>query len=147
MGRMIIFCRAYEDVSAIYYYFKQKLGLGFTEPPGAPDLAQFRLVDMYTHCTHQSVKDKILAQFTTTSPLRIVIATVAFGMGVDCPDVRQVVHWGVPDDAETYVQETGRAGKDGKPACAVLFYSKRDIGKKRTTELMKTYCTNKDRRC
>lgn len=88
MGRIVIFCRKYDEVTAIYYFFKQKMGLGFTEPPGAPDLAQFHLVDMYTHCTHQSVKDKILSQFTTTSPLRIVIATIAFGMGIDCPDVR-----------------------------------------------------------
>ena len=53
------------------------------------------------------MKDKILAQFTTISPLRITVATVAFSMGVDCPDVRQIIHWGVPDDAEIYVQETG----------------------------------------
>ena len=42
--------------------------------------------------------------------LRVVIATVAFGMGIDCPDVREVIHWGVPEDAEMYVQENGRGG-------------------------------------
>jgi ATP-dependent DNA helicase RecQ len=147
MARIIIFCCTYDEVTAIYYYFRQKLGPGFTEPPGAPDLAQFRLVDMYTHCTCQSVKDTILAQFTVSSPLRIVVATVAFGMGVDCPDVRQVIHWGVPEDAETYVQETGRAGRDGKLSCAMLFYCKKDLGKKRTSELMRTYCMNKDKIC
>ena len=147
MGRIIIFCRTYDEVTTVYYLFKQKLGLGFTEPPGAPDLAQFRLVDMYTHCTHQSVKDKILSQFTMSSPLRIVVATVACGMGIDCPDVRQVIHWGVPEDAETYVQETGEAGRDGKLSCALLFYGKVELGTKRTSELTKTYCKNKDGHC
>ncbi len=42
--------------------------------------------------------------------LHVVIATVAFGMGIDCPDVREVIHWGVPEDAEMYVQESGRGG-------------------------------------
>ena len=63
MGRMIIFCHTYDEVIAIYFYFKQQLGVGFTEPPGSPDIMQYRLVDMYTHCTHESVKDSILYNF------------------------------------------------------------------------------------
>jgi superfamily II DNA helicase RecQ len=58
---------------------------------------------MYTHCTHQSVKDVILQRFTSLSSLRIVIATIAFGMGIDCPVVCHIIHWGVPDDEEMYV--------------------------------------------
>ena len=139
--RMIVFCQTYDDVTSVYYYIKHQLGRGFTEPPGAPDLVQFRLVDMYTHCTHQTVKDKILTQFTSSSPLRLVIATVTFGMGIDCPDVRQVIHWGVPEDAEMYVQETGRAGRDGLPACALLFPVR---VKKQTSKHMRTYCANED---
>ena len=46
------------EVTSIYYFFKQKLRQNFTEPPGAPDLAQFHLIDMYTRSTHLSVKDK-----------------------------------------------------------------------------------------
>ena len=63
------------------------------------------MVDVYTQCTHDSVKKKIITQFTKESPLRVVIATIAFGMGINCPDVRHVIHWGVPDDAETCARE------------------------------------------
>lgn len=53
--------------------------------------------------------------------LRIVVATVAFGMGLDRPDVRAVVHLGLPPSFESYVQAIGRAGRDGKPAHCHLF--------------------------
>jgi len=54
--------------------------------------------------------------------LRIFIATTAFGMGVDCPDVSKVIHYAPPGDVEQYVQETGRAGRDGSPAIVLLLY-------------------------
>ncbi len=61
----------------------------------------YRVVDMFTHCTHASVKKKIVEQFSIESLLRVVIATIAFGMGMNCRDIRQIIHWGIPQDAES----------------------------------------------
>ena len=103
--KMIIFCRRFEECSEFYSMFKDHLGDNFTHPIGAPSiLSKYRIVDMYTSCTQEKVKENIVKSFClSTGHLRIVIATIAFSMGLDVPDIRQIIHWGPSDDFESYI--------------------------------------------
>ena len=120
--QIIICCRNHIDVAEFYEVFRKLL-----EPPNFLDLAKYRLVDMYTSVTANSVKEHIVKSFCSPhGRLRVGICTAAFGMGLDCLNVRQIIHWGPAEDLEGYVQQTGRGGRDGDLCLAILFWKKGD---------------------
>ena len=121
--KTIIFCRTYHDCADLYHLLRKSLGVYFTFPPSFPDFHQFRVVEMFTRASSTEMKEKVLHSFCTNeSRIRIVLATTAFGMGIDCHDIRKIIHWGPPSTLEQYVQESGRAGRDNLPSDACILY-------------------------
>jgi ATP-dependent DNA helicase RecQ len=81
--------------------------------------------DFYHAGLTDELRDKKQAAWMTEET-RVIVATNAFGMGIDKSEVRFVIHWDIPDSIESYFQESGRGGRDGKPAYAVLLYTSAD---------------------
>ena len=83
-----------------------------------------RIVEMYHAGTPKTIKDHIVKNMTTENGhLRVLISTIAFGLGIDCKKVRRVIHFGPSKSIEMYVQECGRAGRDGLPSTCVFLYN------------------------
>jgi ATP-dependent DNA helicase RecQ len=93
--------------------------------PGAPGLASETRVHAYHAGLEPSTRERVQSAFQS-GKLEVVVATIAFGMGIDKADVRTVIHIALPSSVEAFYQEIGRAGRDGLPSRTVLLHSYAD---------------------
>ena len=119
--RTIIYCQTRKQCSVLFRMFELSLGANMYNGTCLP---KNRLVEMFHAGTPESVKDHVIANMTVSgSHLRVLIATIAFGMGVNCREVRRVINFGPSKNLEQYVQESGRAGRDGKSSTCTILYN------------------------
>ena len=141
--KSIIFCRTYEDTIKVHECLVDELG-----KRGCFLINGNIVCELFTASSDQQDKSRILSQFTScNSDLKVVVATSAFGMGIDARDVHLVCHWGPPKSAKEYVQERGRCGRvegrGGMDLQALLYFSKRNFSRYHPpSEMMKMYCFN-----
>ena len=104
-----------------------------------------RLAEVFVSPTSASLKERILTEFgDARSALRILFATIAFGMGIDIPCISQTIHFGTPREAEDFVQESGRCGRGGQQSQAILIRNKLLPN---TSKWMKDFTAGSLRRC
>ena len=126
-----------------YRLFERVLGHEQYFPIGADPIPENRLFSQYHSPQTAAMKEQILEELGhSCSKLRVVFATVAMGMGVDIPGIQKIIHIGPPRTVREYMQETGRAGRDGSLSMAVLYYNNLDIAKNRKgiSEEIRDYC-------
>lgn len=141
--KTIIYCRTYTDIIEVYRALVLGLGDQLSVVMSANEKG--RLVEKYDACTDQHLKRKIVDSFVKLdSVIRVVVATTAFGMGINCPNVRRIIHWGPPESISMYVQQVGRCGRDGQSSLALLYVGK-GISMKNVGEAIQDYCKTTDK--
>lgn len=121
---IVKFIRQHAGKSGIIYCLSRKKVEDLAEVLKANDIkAQAYHAGMENNVRTETQDDFIMER------IDVIVATIAFGMGIDKPDVRYVIHYDIPKSLEGYYQETGRAGRDGGEGLCVAFYTKKDLAK------------------
>ena len=143
--RVIIFCQTYLDTLQVFKDLVCMLGRRnalHAQSDSNTDKSHLRLCEKYDGSTSSKNQEHVVKSFTQLDGVvRVVVCTVAFGMGLDSPNVHTVIHWGAPRQVDMYVQETGRGGRDGHLTNARLYFTPRSS----CSSIMKEYYTNSSR--
>lgn len=124
--KIIIYCRNIKTCGLIYEYQMSQIGLQISYIRTCS--AKNCLFAMFHQYTAQNNKTLIMDTFRNIDcKLRVVIATTAFSMGVSVPDIRLIVNWGAPHSIQGYMQQSGRAGRNGNPSVYLIYYHAADI--------------------
>lgn len=126
--------------------FERHLGSQQYYPSTADALPENRLFAQFHALQTRAMKEQILKELASPTPkVRVIFVTIGMGMGV--VSIRHVIHVGPPRTIRECFQETGRAGQDGKPVTAVLYYNNLDISKNKAgmSEDIRTFCRLENR--
>lgn len=118
--KTVVYCRNLRVCETLYMWIMEELGeRAYVR---GEETTSARMVEMYHSRTDSESMDRILTNFKKPdSNVRIICATVAFGLGVDIPDIEVVVNWGVPQSTMTFWQEIGRCGRDGRQCTSITY--------------------------
>ena len=122
--QIIKFIRQHEGKSGIIYCLSRKKVEELAEVLKANNIKAAPYHAGLDSATRSQTQDDFLME-----RIDVIVATIAFGMGIDKPDVRFVIHYNIPKSLEGYYQETGRAGRDGGEGLCIAFYAQKDLKK------------------
>ena len=122
--QIIMFIRQHEGKSGIIYCLSRKKVEELSEVLKANNIKAAPYHAGLDSATRSQTQDDFLME-----RIDVIVATIAFGMGIDKPDVRFVIHYDIPKSLEGYYQETGRAGRDGGEGICIAFYAQKDLKK------------------
>jgi ATP-dependent DNA helicase RecQ len=110
MPRHVLFCETIADVSKLYTFFVRQFGINCD------------LIDMFHSKTNDKIKEKIKNDMAVDGKIRLLICTNSAGMGVNFYGLHNIIHYGLPREMDTFVQQMGRCGRDGQFSHELILY-------------------------